>query len=60
MNKYNLNGKLAVITGASDGIGFGIAKSLSKEDVNLVLVSRNEDKLKKAAEEIKAISILKN
>ena len=30
MNKFNLEGKIALVTGASYGIGFAIATALSK------------------------------
>lgn len=41
----SLTGKTALITGASTGIGFGIAESLKRAGAKLILVSRNEEKL---------------
>lgn len=41
-----------LITGGSSGIGVACAKQLVAEGMNVVLVSSNESKLKKAAEEI--------
>ncbi len=41
----NLKGKVAVITGASDGFGKNIALKLAKEKVSLALVARSLDKL---------------
>ncbi len=38
---FDLSGKVAVVTGASRGIGQSIALSLAKAGANLVLVSRN-------------------
>lgn len=38
-----LNGKVAIITGASKGIGEGIAKVYAKEGANLVLCARGEE-----------------
>ena len=47
-----LQNKSALITGASKGIGLATAKSLAGEGCNLHLAARNEDGLRKAAEEI--------
>lgn len=41
----NLNGKTAVITGASSGIGATVAQYLAGEGVNVVLAARSKDKL---------------
>ncbi|KAJ8092741.1 hypothetical protein PM082_007070 [Marasmius tenuissimus] len=41
-----LQGKNALLTGASMGIGEAIAYALAEQDVKLALVSRSEDKLK--------------
>lgn len=43
----------ALITGASSGIGRDMARVLAKKEYNLVLVARNEEELKKLAEELK-------
>ena len=42
----DLSGKFIMVTGASSGIGKAIAISLSKLGANVILVSRNEDRLK--------------
>ncbi len=50
-----LKNKIAVVTGASDGIGKQIALKLAKEGVNLALLARNEERLnevKKECEEL--------
>lgn len=47
-----LDGKTAIITGASSGIGTAIAKELAKEGANVVLAARNEEKLAEIAKEI--------
>ncbi|KAM5171242.1 very-long-chain 3-oxoacyl-CoA reductase-like [Mantella aurantiaca] len=49
LTKY---GGWAVITGATDGIGKSYAKELAKMGFNVVLISRNLEKLKKVAAEI--------
>jgi NADP-dependent 3-hydroxy acid dehydrogenase YdfG len=48
-----LQGKTAIITGASSGIGAGIAKELSKEGANVVLAARSSEKLVELQNEIK-------
>jgi 3-oxoacyl-[acyl-carrier protein] reductase len=40
-----LRGKVAVITGASVGIGLAISEGLAAEGVNLVMVARQQDRL---------------
>lgn len=47
-----LSGKLAVITGASQGIGAAIAQTLAREGCDTVLVARNEEALKSLAASI--------
>lgn len=44
--------KVAIITGASSGIGEATAKLLASKGAKVVLGARREDKLKKIAEEI--------
>jgi short-subunit dehydrogenase len=48
----NLNGKVAVITGASSGIGAGIAQAFAQQQMNVVLGGRNEQRLKEVASNI--------
>ena len=49
-----LDGKVALVTGASQGIGFGIAKELAQEGARVAISSRSEEKIQAAAEEIGA------
>ena len=49
-----LNGKVALVTGASDGIGKAIARELYYRGFNLIIHGRNEEKLRKVREQIQA------
>src|SRR5699024_1231534 len=42
----------AIVTGASSGIGKSIATRLAEENINVVLVARNKEKLQQIAEEL--------
>ncbi len=46
MLDLHLSGKWALITGASQGIGEGLAGAFAEEGVNLHLTARNEERLK--------------
>lgn len=48
----NLLNKIVLITGASSGIGAATAKEFSKQGANVLLVARNESKLKKVVDKI--------
>lgn len=52
--ELNLKGKTALISGASSGIGAGIARILACEGVRLSITARRPDQLLKVAEEISA------
>ncbi len=47
-----LKNKTAIITGASQGIGLEIAKSLAAEGVRCILISRNSDALQSAVKSL--------
>ena len=48
-----LDGKTALVTGGSEGIGKGIALALAKEGVDVAICARRKEPLEKAAAEIK-------
>ena len=45
-------GKVTLITGGATGIGFGIAEALARHGSNVAIVSRKQEKLAAAAEQI--------
>jgi NAD(P)-dependent dehydrogenase (short-subunit alcohol dehydrogenase family) len=49
-----LAGKVALITGAGQGVGLGIAMALSSEGVRVVLAGRTLEKVEAAAEQVRA------
>lgn len=53
----HLTGKVAVVTGASRGIGHAIAQTLGKAGAKLVLIARDESRLKQFQEELQAQGI---
>ena len=52
---YNLNGQVAIITGAASGIGRAIAMRLSLEGAAIVAADLNENAAEKVIQEIKGL-----
>jgi len=50
--ELGITGKTAIITGASTGIGFAVARELAENGARVVLVARAADRLHQAAKEI--------
>ena len=48
---FGLKDKVALVTGAAQGIGYGIAKTLASHGVKVVLADVNEDALKRLVHE---------
>lgn len=48
LDPFSLSGELALVTGASRGIGLGIAKALAAAGCDVILVSRSEADLQQA------------
>ncbi|WP_033346271.1 SDR family oxidoreductase [Catenuloplanes japonicus] len=51
-DKRSLGGRTAVITGASRGIGLGIARRLIAQGANVVITARKEEALKQAVDDL--------
>jgi len=54
LEKFRLNGRRALITGSSGGIGLALARALGQAGATLILNGRNADKLQAAAQELRA------
>ena len=54
---FGLSGKVALITGASSGLGADVARALARGGANLGLVARRADLLEKLAEELRGLDV---
>jgi 3-oxoacyl-[acyl-carrier protein] reductase len=52
-----LKDSVAIVTGASRGIGKAIALGLAAEGAHIALVARGEEKLRGAAAEVEALGV---
>ena len=57
MDTFKLDGKVALVTGASYGIGFAIASALAEAGATIVFNDRNQENLEKALVDYKAAGI---
>lgn len=53
-NKFDLKGKVAIVTGSSKGIGESIARGLAEHGASVVVSSRKQEAVDAVAEKIKA------
>jgi 3-oxoacyl-[acyl-carrier protein] reductase len=49
-----IDGKLALVTGASKGLGMGVATELAREGARVAIASRSEKRIREAAASIGA------
>lgn len=54
-NDRRFEGKVAIITGAGQGIGYGIAEQMAREGAHIVVAEINPETVYKAAEEFSAL-----
>jgi gluconate 5-dehydrogenase len=53
-NMFSLEGRVALVTGASRGLGFAMAKALAENGAKVIVNARNKDELSAAAAKIGA------
>lgn len=54
---FDLTGKVALVTGASSGLGVQMAKALAKRGADIAIMARRMERLEKVAEEIRALGV---
>ena len=54
MTAFDLTGKVAVVTGATRGIGLGVARELARQGARVVISSRKPDECERTAAELNA------
>lgn len=53
LDRFKMTGKVAIVTGASAGIGHGSALALAEAGAHVVLAARTADRLERAAAEVR-------
>jgi gluconate 5-dehydrogenase len=56
MNQFTVEGTLALVTGATRGIGLGAAEALARSGANLILTGRDQSELERAADQLRSLT----
>lgn len=56
-NLFNIQGKVAVVTGASSGLGRQFALALAREGANVAILARRVEKLEQVKKEVEALGV---
>jgi 2-deoxy-D-gluconate 3-dehydrogenase len=57
MQRFELSGKVAIVTGGNGGIGLGMAKGLAEAGAAIVVAGRDAEKNARAVQEIAALGV---
>ena len=57
ISMFNLEGRVAIVTGGNGGIGLGMAEGLAKAGAKIALVGRNSEKNARAVSILSLIHI---
>ncbi|MFQ5898062.1 MAG: SDR family NAD(P)-dependent oxidoreductase [Candidatus Methylomirabilia bacterium] len=57
MKRFDLSGRVAIVTGGNGGIGLGMARGLASAGADLVVAARNPDKSARAIRELEALGV---
>src|SRR5208282_547452 len=55
LDSFSLDGKVAIITGASQGLGHAMALKFAESGADIVAASRTREKLEQTAEEVRKL-----
>jgi len=56
-NLFDLTGKVAIVTGASSGLGVQMARALAAQGADIAILARRKERLEAVAEEIRSMGV---